>query len=429
MTKGQTLTVLGLTAAVLVTVCAGITRAATPPVESELKKLGTVPTRGARQIVLSADGQHVAYVLVRANKHVVVRDDKEGPEYDSVKGLCFSPNGKHLVYAASRLKVWFIVIDDKEGEEKYSSLTGPVFSPNGKVLAYVASVASNRASVVLNGVPQTRFAAVGQEAPTFSPDSRHLTFEARTAGGGRRTFRVRDPDRPDNPDESPPTTVTDDGQEVDMGSGGIPRTHFLVRDGEKQERCNDVRTPVYSPNSKVLLYAARFARKWFIVCEGKKVSKLYEDVRDPVFSPNGRKLAYAVKTKTGWHVICGQKKGEAFESVQRLTFSPDGDTVAYAARQGREWFVVCGGRKGGSYAGIDWVGFSPDGRHLACVARRSHGAHMVCDGVEGPRHGRIAVPEDATKTEGKLRYVAIDAETRLVEIDWPTETDWTNGLK
>ena len=54
---------------------------------------------------------------------------------------------------------------------------------------------------------------------------------------------------------------------------------------------------------------------------------------------------------------------------------------------------------------------------------------MVVDGVEGLMHRRVLVPAGAAEVMGKLRYVAVDGEARLVEIPWPETTDWSNGLK
>ena len=55
---------------------------------------------------------------------------------------------------------------------------------------------------------------------------------------------------------------------------------------------------------------------------------------------------------------------------------------------------------------------------------------MVCDGIEGPEHKGIQLLNDVVRNTGKLRYVAVDGNHEwLVEVDWPKDLDWTNGLK
>ncbi len=423
---------LTLALTVLVAIWAGgssVQAAAAPPLESELAKLGSVPVRGVTQIALSPDGRRLAYVLQRGKKQAVFCDGRETGEYDAVRGLRFSPKGKRLGFTASRDNTWFLVIDGKQGD-RYTSIVGPAFSPNGKHLAFVAGLGGQRRYMVCDGQPRMKYTAVGQEEPVFSPNSRHLAYEGRTSGASRRTT-VRDPNRPPQPNEPPPSWVTPDGTEVDVHADRVTRTNFIVRDGKKGPRTNDVHSPVFSPNSKTLVYAARFAHKWFIVVDDRKAGKLYDEVAKPVFSPGGRKLAYAAKLDDKWFIVRGRKKQEGtFDGIRHLTFSPHGTHLAFAAQEGRTWFVVCDGKKVPQYDDIGWVGFSPDGNHLAYAARRGHNRWlMVTDGVEGRMHQRVLLPKHGAELEDKLRYVAIDGEARLVEVNWPTKTDWSNGLK
>ena len=402
---------------------------AAPPVETELKVLGTLPVRDVTTTVVSPDGQHLAYVLRRGPKSAVFTDGKEIGEYDAVRHLDFSPKGRHLGYAASRDNVWFVVIDGKESE-KYTTLAGPVFSPNEKHVAFVVGLGGNRTFLVCDGVPQMRYTALTTEPPVFSPDSRHVAYEARTSGTSKRPS-IRDPNRPVTPNETPPDWVTPDGTEVDVHEDHVPRTHFIVRDAKKGPRTNDIHSPVFSPNSRTLVYAARFSTKWFIVHEDRKIGKVYDEVGTPVFSLDGRNLAYPAKADGKWSVVRGRKQEDlSFDAVRAVRFSPDGRLLAFAGGTGAKWRVVCEGRKGPEYDDIGWVDFSADGRHLAYTARRGHNRWMmVVDGVEGLTHASVLVPAQATELAEKLRYVTVDAEARLVEITWPENTDWSNGLK
>ena len=55
---------------------------------------------------------------------------------------------------------------------------------------------------------------------------------------------------------------------------------------------------------------------------------------------------------------------------------------------------------------------------------------MVVDGIKGPPHEWIGFFKESGTTPGKLRYVvADDGKAWLVEVDWPKDLDWTQGLR
>ena len=58
---------------------------------------------------------------------------------------------------------------------------------------------------------------------------------------------------------------------------------------------------------------------------------------------------------------------------------------------------------------------------------------MVCDGVEGPAHEKAWHPDNLTPhnwTDEHFRcFVVVDGRESLVEVDWPEDLDWTNGLE
>ena len=397
--------------------------------ETEIKKLAAVPARDTRDLTLSPDGERIAYVLTRANQRVVVIDGKEqGEPCDDVRGLAFSPGAKYAAWAGCREGVWFPAVNGKEGE-RYTSVCGPVFSADEKHFAFAASRGHGRCYVIQDGVQQIQYAAVGSEPPVFSPDSRRLAWEARSSGTAAR-IDVRNPDRTAPPNEPPPDWVTDDGKEVDLNSASIPRTHFIVLDDRKGIRTTDIKHPVFSPNSRTLVYAAAFADKWFLVCDDRKVGRIFEDLGRPVFSANSRSLAYPAKWEGKWLVVEGKKKHDPFDGVAHLTFSPDSKRLAYAAETARKWRLVCEGRKSGEFDGIEGIVFSRDSRHVAWIVRRGMRRQLLIDGVEGAAHARVIFPDEAVTKKDRLRCVVIDGEdASLVEVDWPADTTWENAVK
>jgi len=382
-------------------------------VETEVKELGDIPDRSAAGVVVSPDGRRLAVPVWRDGGQVVICDGKAGPKCDEVKNLTFSGNGRVLIYAASKNNVWFVVSGRKAGPT-HPFLMGPSVSYNGRCVAYYASGEGQTGTVFVNGAPQKGPKAVSTVTPVVSRSGR-VAFSARATG----TFDKPLPLGSTGGHRNPVWGYTDT----------VNRTLYMMCDRKRGQLFHDLRTPVFSPDSAHLAYAARLENKWFIICDKDKVSEALNDVSAPVWSPNSRKLAYAASVGGRWFVVSGRTKYGPFGEVGVMAFSDRGSHLGFAARTGGQWTLFCDGKKGPEYDEIHWVGFSKNERHLACAVEKGNRWMMVVDGVEAPGHDQIYVPEQAGGARS-LCYVAVDdGKARCVEVSWPTETDWTNGLE
>ncbi len=103
-------------------------------------------------VVFSADKKAMAYVAGDGNKNFVVLDGKEGPAFDDVYDLRFSPVGSRLVYGAQRGLEHFVVEGGKEhGPYENIQRGSLVFRPDGKDIAWTAFGADGNWHVCLNG--------------------------------------------------------------------------------------------------------------------------------------------------------------------------------------------------------------------------------------------------------------------------------------
>ncbi len=275
-------------------------------------------------LTLSPDGKRLAYFTTgKDGKQFVVIDGKKGEKFDGVDFITFSPDGKRIAYRAREGDKHFMVIDGKKGEV-FDEVGRPIFSPDGKRIAYVAGEVVGGSKVDKESGPGMGGAPLGMGIPMMGPGM--------------------------------------------MGGREERRKYFMVIDGKKGEKFDEVGKPVFSPDGKRIAYRVREGDKWFIIVDGKKGEK-FDKVGDPVFSPDGRRIAYVawesgkglryntigvlVGSMSGvpkpgmergkyFVVIDGNKKKiEAFDWVGRPVFSPDGKKVAFGARKGRElWWKV-----------------------------------------------------------------------------------------
>ncbi len=103
-------------------------------------------------VVFSSDKKAMAYVAGDGNKTFVVLDGKEGPVFDDIYDLRFSPVGSRLVYGARRGLEHFVVEGGKEhGPYENVKRGSLVFRPDDKDLAWAAFGADGNWHVCLNG--------------------------------------------------------------------------------------------------------------------------------------------------------------------------------------------------------------------------------------------------------------------------------------
>ena len=121
-------------------VASGQAKQPTGGLKAEEQKLGAMPKR-ILDAAISKDGCHLAFVVGRDTKSLVVVDGQEEPEYDEVRkgSLLFSPDATRVAYVAKRNTKCFVVVDGKKGPEYDGIGIGSVlFSPDGKRMAYGA---------------------------------------------------------------------------------------------------------------------------------------------------------------------------------------------------------------------------------------------------------------------------------------------------
>jgi Tol biopolymer transport system component len=412
-------------------------------------------------LLFSPDGRRVAYAAKVGRKWVVVVDGKEGKAYDEIGGRSivirpagdgqvafgpiFSPDSRRVAYEARVGSKWTVVADDGEGKS-YDGIGewSLVFSPDSRRVSYAAMVGGKQFAVV-DGNEDTLYDHVG--APTFSPNSRRVAYEAEL---GAKAFVVVDGKRGGSYDVVNPPTFSPDSRCVAYpalvaGKGALPAAmaggkQFVVV-GDKQEGPYGVEgdaysitpiSPIFSPDSGHVAYAAIVGEKWAAVVDGK-AQKSYDEIRGLVFSADSRRVAYRARVGDQWVVVVDDKEQRPYDRVgEGPVFSLDGLRMAYVAVAIKglpaQQFAVVDGREEKPYHAVVAVSvaadkgkaawtindsitdltFSPDGRRVAYVVIGGGKAVVVAGGKEGkPYDALVEGARVVFDSPSSLHYLAL----------------------
>ncbi len=179
---------------------------------------------------------------------------------------------------------------------------------------------------------------------------------------------------------------------------------FVSQDGKKGPSYDTIQqgTPLFSLDSKQVIYVARKGAKWCVVVNNREY-KAYDNVTIPVMSPDGKRMAYVARVKEGQDksrvfVVLDNKEQKAYDLVisknpNTLIFSPDSAHFSYITLMQKEkkMLVVSDGIEGKRYEAVMASVYSPDSKHLAYGAMENKKAFIVKDNVELERYEQIGI--------------------------------------
>jgi hypothetical protein len=457
---------------VLLSVLLGVPLLAASAQEVLIKELGTAPGESRRgtqysPLLVSPNGERVAYIMREANRAILVCDGKEGPVWDSIThvGITtkspFSRDGRRLPYQATRDEQAFLVFAGEEAKALSSPGAGnAVYPPDGTRYAYPVG----GQLFVCDGKEGPIYQEVGHSIYLFSPDGKRFAYPAADQTGKR--FVVLDGQPLKAYEKISYLTFSPDSKRLAYVAG-LDGKEIVVCDGKEGKRYPKVFSPIFSPDSQSLAYWAWSVKPVFpdpatnlimyVIRDEKELAQLRGEPR-LAFSPDSRILACG--TYGGEMYRFGDKSERlttGYESASAPVFSPDGQHIAYAIGKGMKWRLCVNGKSlsgtfdpedgefwegfdsGGFEMILDSPGFSADGQHVFAKGfrgplggrTRDNSHHfIVCDGIEGPSHDGLWIPEDFKNHAKRLRYVVQDGERlRLVELAWPKDRSWQDAVE
>jgi hypothetical protein len=389
-------------------------------------------------LVLSEDGEHVAYTARRGSEWFVVMDSVESGPYEKVdrESLQMSDNGEHLAYVAHAAGKAFAVFDGLN-HEVFDEIWMEVMSPDGQRLAYWANRGGN-GFVVVDGVVHGpydvyRRGEEGGSPMVFSPDSKRLAY---VAFRNSKALMVCDGIEGKVYDEiEHEYAFSQDGRHFAyVGAVGtksmVRRTNYtevvkgdqkdiLVVDGIETKQYDEIYAVEYCADS-TLAYLARRGDEQFVVTDGRESPK-YRAVKLPsyVLRPDGTPVIFS-----------------------DMGYDQDSPPTAYLDRLlaklpwlemegfGLHLFPVVNGIRGKAHGWVCIV-FSADRRHTLYVDTITESRHdtmlpppsrkciFVVDGKEAPQYpvpSKDYIADYSKMVSLLLFFVEEDASFKIVEI-------------
>lgn len=383
------------------------------------------------QYEISPRGQHVAAVVLRGSRMVLVRDGVEGPRFDEIllvpqsvsSKVVFSGDGNRYAYVGRQGQEWVVMVDGKElargtpwsQSTGAPSITGLGFAPGGKHLYFTtSSYGSSPRSVVrlyIDGTPGP--ASEEDIQPLFSPNGeRHAyVITGRTQSGQRAQQLILDGKPSPYPGGEPQFTA--DGIHVFTrmpvrGADGID----IFADGKPFMRVTGATLHMAPSGAGVLgvvwtpfQNGTRYA---FLTVANRRVPNSEcrgnGGIEKVYFSPDAKYWAVKCQdSNSSQWVMANGKKGRDYQSIiGRIEFLADGRPV-YTASMNNRQFVVVGEEELGPYQSVA-IDLPPG------VAPHEQ-TEFRSAVVSGNRYGFVALP-----APGQERVIVVDGKSSKGEM-------------
>ncbi|MBK9263429.1 MAG: hypothetical protein IPM54_26945 [Polyangiaceae bacterium] len=303
-----------------------------------------------------------------AQRWHVVSDFKEGPAWDGLAGLVFSPNGAHLAYAAENKKRWHVVVDGKVGPVfEWIDPASMTWSADGKRLGYVAGAGECARAVIEDNPGDCHRRVIGLSVGRKAEHDIALVVEksgehpARLLIGGKEAANFVYA-------RSLHTDSTGEHWAVIAETEPLGVGYHLVVDGNPQPSFDEISAFVWAPAGKAFAYTARRDATWYAI-EPRTASRPYDAVEVPVFSGDGLHVGHVGRVGAeGFVSVDGKVVWSRTGPVTALTFDTQGKRIAFMYRDAKGPVIAVDKARHHYDVVIDGsLRFSRDGRHWAAL--------------------------------------------------------------
>lgn len=340
---------------------------------------------GFEELVISPDGQRVAYPARIGRQWVMVVQSRNGEQrsrpWDGLAETTWSGDGRHLVYAAQRRDRWQVVLDGEVGRAwdrlQSDSLT---LSNDGARLLYVA-IQRDEAYLVIDGRVLGPYDEISEVI--VSSDGAHTGFIARE---GEEQIVSIDERSIGSPSTSASSLMFNgDGSSWAYIDRRGDDESCVVRDGRDGPPLSAIVADSlsFSPGGRHLAYVGR-AHGSFVVVYDDKTGPAFDEVEGPVFGSGDEQWGYLGRWGGMTRVVINGRQVRKERWAGGLQLSPTDDEFVYVAEREEQTVIVHpSGVASFDVVVVDSLAFSPDGRHWACLVgdASTREAFVTIDGV------------------------------------------------
>lgn len=396
---------------------------------TEVRRHAMPPGINPQDLTASPEARHLAYAERRADGVHLVVDGVAGPAFTTIDGLLFGAGGRYAYFGVDDAGVHVLTASARYGPFQAFVPTSLKLSEDGHHHAWIAEAPAE----VLRATPGAQAVYLDGAALTAHPK---ITTLALSRAGWRVAFVVAeqqgqrvvvfgqdneqagpfdeiDPvslrlERDDQPvaytarrgtswhvvfggHVGPPAarvggrllTVSPDGRRWACWTATGPKPRYVV-DGTEHPLFAQVddHLPLFSADSKRVVYTAQDERGWHVVVDGAIVQTWVGVAgRGIAASADGSHLLYAAQRDGRWWMQAGPRVHGPYDAIgDRLqAISTDGQHTLFAARKGGAWHIVHDGRESSAVQAVIATALSPDGQHRAYGALVAGRPRLVID--------------------------------------------------
>lgn len=351
-------------------------------------------------IAIHGGGYAAAYIARSGSSVHVTFNGKRGKPYDAIDGttLVLSPDGQRVAYCARKGGKWFVVVDERE-YGPFVDKGPPVFSPDSSHVAFEARDERGWRIVADTG-ESPRVNREFEGPPVFSADSRKIARFELGEGSNRSRFIISDLSFNTRAvHEHMSVGFVDDPSRqrivfVDQ-LGPVRQLKWVFFEFPTQVLKGPIFDEIFYPrisdDGKVIAYLGRRKSAKYVGIDSRE-EKLPEGGAplSPFLTPFGT-AAVVIEGLNGTyvhHAFSDRKLPvpARYKECNEVVFTPDGKNHAYVAIRDNRFIMVCNGIEQEGYDRVISPRFTPDGKYLVYRARRGGKRFVV---VADPRTNRV----------------------------------------